>query len=37
MMYIEDLMAAVALALFCSTVMLAAIILSHPEWMEIAQ
>lgn len=36
-MYLEDLMAAIALTLFCSAVMLAAIILSHPEWLEAAQ
>lgn len=36
-MYLEDIMAAVALALFCSTVMLASIILSHPEWLDAAQ
>lgn len=36
-MYLEDVMAAVALTLFCSTIMLAAIILSHPEWLEAMQ
>jgi hypothetical protein len=36
-MYLEDIMAAVALTLFCSAIMLAAIILSHPEWLEVVQ
>lgn len=37
MIYLEDLATAVAVTLFCATVLVVAMIFTNPEWLEVLQ